>query len=355
MFSRPDFRTAVSDVQALLGTGSSGAAEVDEPTRARLAAVRQEVIASEPAGSQHRRWRPAWPARQHRRVIIGVIAVPALVAAMAAGWVIAAAPPPSRVTAAVVCYSLPHLPERGVSESAAGGVGGAVSPTVLCARQWAAGQVVSGVHQVPASLVACANPSLGEVAVFPDTTCAATGLPPLPAGYDKAARRFAALNSALIRGLIGTGTQPRCASAAAALSFTRQTARSHGFGSWRVIPPRHASGPSCWQAQPDPAAHTIQVVPQPGAYPPGVARVAQIIRTTLSVPAGSCRSGNPPENATATASKLRVALRKAGEGIWKIRIRGHASRQLPCYEEVQFPPANHKVVLDPVTFPGTTY
>jgi hypothetical protein len=354
MFSRPDFRTAVSEVQAMLGTGGSGPADVDELAGARLAAIRQAVMASDPASSQHRR-RLAWPAPAHRRVIIGVVTVPALVAAMAAGWAIAAAPPPSRLTTAVVCYSLPHLPERGVSESAAGGVGGAVPPTVLCARQWASGQVVSGVHQVPASLVACANRQLGEVAVFPDTTCAATGLPPLPAGYDKAARRFAALNSALIKALIGTGPRPRCASAATALSVIRQAARSHGFGTWRIIPARHASGPSCWQAQPDPAAHAIRVVPQPGVYPPGVTRVAHIIRTTLSVPAGSCRSGNPPENAAATASKLRAALRKAGEGIWKIRIRGRASAQLPCYEEVQFPPAHHQVVLDPVSFPGTTY
>jgi hypothetical protein len=40
----------------------------------------------------------------------------------------------------VVCYSLPHLAQNGVSENAGGGTDDGVAPTVMCARQRAAGE-----------------------------------------------------------------------------------------------------------------------------------------------------------------------------------------------------------------------
>ena len=66
--------------------------------------------------------------------------------------------------------------------------------------------------------------------------------------------------------LTGSGSQSRCVSEPAAVSFTRQALRSYGFSSWRIIPPQRAGGQLCWQAQPDPATHTIQIVPQPGVF-----------------------------------------------------------------------------------------
>ncbi len=272
MFSRPDFPSTISDVRALLGAAEVTTISLDNGARSRLATIRQAIIAEERTAGQRRVWWPARPWRRHRRLIVGSLAVPASLAAMAAGWAIATAPPASRVTLAVICYSLPHLPQQGISESAAGGIGGALTPTAMCASQWQAGDVVAGVHQAPASLVACSNPGLGEVAVFPDTTCAAAGLPPLAAGYERAARRFDAFSDALMRGLIGGGREPRCVSEAAAVSFTRKTARTHGFGSWPIISPRHAGGPACWQAAPDPATHTIQIAVQPGVLPPASTR-----------------------------------------------------------------------------------
>jgi hypothetical protein len=362
---RPDFSDAVSDIQALLGdagptmAGQDDAgttmAGLDDATPARLMRIRQAIIAQPRTSGHGRTWWPGRPQRKRRRVVLGCIAVPALLSATAAGWAIVASPPASHLTMAVVCYSLPHLPEPGISESAAGGTDPGLSPTAFCAPQWAAGDVVSGVHHVPASLVACANHALGEVAVFPDTTCAAAHLPPLPADYEQASRQFDALDNALIAGLTGSGSRSRCVSEAAAVSFTRQALRSYGFSSWRIIPPQRAGGPWCWQAQPDPATHTIQIVPQPGVYPPSVARVEQVIRETLSVPAGACRSGSTPENAASTLRKLVAALQHAGYGTWKVTLQQPATRQLPCYEEVQYPPGDHSVLLSPVGGAASTY
>jgi hypothetical protein len=355
MFSRPDFPGAVSDIQVLVGQSDAVAGDLDDATRSRLMRTRQAITARRRMSGHGRTWWPDRPQRKHHRVAIGCVLVPALLAATAAGWAIAGGPSASRVTAAVVCYSLPHLPELGISEAAAGGTAGSISPTALCARQWAAGEVVAGVHHVPASLVACANASLGEVAVFPDTTCAAVHLPPLPADYGTAARRYGALTSALADGLIGSGGQSRCVGEAVAVSFTRQTLRSHGFDNWRIIPPRNSGVPECWQALANPATQTIQIVPQPGVYPPSVAGAERVIRTALSVPAGACRSGNTPENAAATIRKLRAALRQAGDGTWTVVLRQPTTRQLPCYEQVQFPPGNHSVQLSPVAFAGSSY
>jgi hypothetical protein len=373
--SRPDFSDAVSDIQALLGDAGPTVASLDDAgttmagpddagttiaglddaTPARLMRIRQAIVAQPRTSGHGRTWWPGRPQRKRRRVVLGCIAVPALLAATAAGWAIAASPPASHLTMAVVCYSLPHLPEPGIPESAAGGTDPGLSPTAFCAPQWAAGDVVSGVHRVPASLVACANPALGEVAVFPDTTCAAAHLPPLPAGYGEASRQFYAMESALITELTGSGSQSRCVSEPAAVSFTRQALRSYGFSSWRIIPPQRAGGQLCWQAQPDPATHTIQIVPQPGVYPPSVARVEQVIRETLSVPAGACRSGSTPENAASTIRKLVAALQRAGYGTWKVTLQQPATSQLPCYEEVQYPPGDHSVLLTPVAMAASTY
>ena len=105
----------------------------------------------------------------------------------------------------------------------------------------------------------------------------------------------------------------------------------------------------------DDATHTIQIVPQPGVYPTSVARVEQVIRTTLSVPAGACRSGSAPENAAITIRKLVAALQRAGYGTWKVSLQQPTTRQLPCYEEVQYPPGDHSVLLTPVAMAGSTY
>jgi hypothetical protein len=354
MTRHPDFCDAVSDIRALLGEDGT-AAELGPSAAARLAQIRRDITAASPAASGRRAWWPHRHPRQARKVVITCVAVPAVLAAAAAGWAVATAPPASRVTLTVVCYSLPHPPERGVSESAAGGTDSGLSPVALCARQWRAGMVVPGVHRVPAGLVACANPGLGEVAVFPGTTCAAVHLPPLPAGYQRAARRFDSLTAALTAGLTGSRRIARCPSAAQALSFTRQTARAHGFSRWRIIVGQSATGQACWQAQADPAVHAIQIVPQPGGYPPAVARAERIIRTTLSVPAHACQSGSPPQDATAVTHRLRAALRRAGLGAWTITLTRRATRQQPCYEQARYPATGHAVSLTPAAFPGTTY
>ena len=323
----------VSDIRQLLADSDPAAGDLGATAPARLALIREQ-ISREPAVTPDRRtWWPSRHQRQRRRVVITCIAVPALLAATGAGWALAAQPAASRVTAAVVCYSLPHLPQNGVSENAGGGADDGVAPAVMCARQWAAGDIIPGVHRVPHQLAACAVSRLGVIGVFPDTTCAALHLPVVPAGYDAAARRFFALSSALGTGLVGNGSRPRCVAEPAAASYIRQTARKHGFGSWRVILPAVVEPGLCWQAQEDPASHTISVVPQEGVYAPGngPARIIQQVMDPLESTA-RCRAGSKPESTAAIRRELRTRLRTAGYGNWTVTVAGLPdSRSTPCY------------------------
>jgi hypothetical protein len=203
----------------------------------------------------------------------------------------------------------------------------------MCAGQWAAGEIVPGIHRVPDRLAACAVTSLGVIGVFPDTTCAALRLPEVPAGYGSAAQRFFALARALEAGLVGSGSTPRCVSEPAAASYVRQTARKHGFASWRIILPAVAEPQLCWQAQADPAAHTISVVPQPGVYAPGNGP-ARVIRQVMDplYSATRCRVGSKPESTAGVSRELRARLRTAGYGNWTVTVVGLPdSRSAPCY------------------------
>jgi hypothetical protein len=344
----------ISEIRRLLAGTDPGAGELGATAPARLALIREQ-ISTEPAVTPGRRtWWPSRHQRQRRRVVITCMAVPALVAATGAGWALAAQPAASRVTDAVVCYSLPHLPQNGADETGGGGADDGVAPTVMCARQWAAGEIVPGVHRVPRRLAACAVPSLGMIGVFPDTTCAALHLPDLPAGYITAARRFFALDRALGAGLVGSGSRPRCLSEPAAASYIRQTARKHGFASWRIILPAVVEPQLCWQAQADPASHTISVVPQDGVYARrnGPARIIQQVMDPLESTA-RCRAGSKPESTAAVIRELRTRLRTAGYGNWTVAVVGLPdSRSNPCYVTGGFSFSQRVVDINSIAWGG---
>jgi hypothetical protein len=281
MFSRASsFSTAVTDIQTLLGDASTGAADLDDSTRAWLLQTRQAITAQKRPTGRGRPWWPRRPQRQHRRrLVISCVAVPALLAVSAAGWVIATSPPASRVAGNVLCYSGRYLPGPELDQS-----GSTLltmsdgAPIAECARQWARGAVIGDAHDhyVP-PLVACVLPpgplagvgTGGGVGVFPDTTCAALHLSPLPPGYTRAARRVFALNSYLQAGMIGTASRPRCLAVPAADAYVRQALRKYGFTGWRithpwgVVQPFSGTHAGCWEGQSDSAAHTIQVLPIP--------------------------------------------------------------------------------------------
>ena len=129
-----EYSDSIAEIQSLLAATDPAAAELTRAESARLSVLGEEVTAAPDAGGQGRTWWPARQCRQHRQVLMASIAVPALLAGTAAGWVIAASPSANHLTNAVVCYSLPHPPENGISENGAGGTDPGVGPVAFCAR-----------------------------------------------------------------------------------------------------------------------------------------------------------------------------------------------------------------------------
>jgi hypothetical protein len=328
-----EYGEGIAEIQSLLAGTDPAAAQLTRAESARLSVLGAEVTAAPAPAGHGRTWWPARQYRQHRQVLLASIAVPALLAGTAAGWAIAASPAASQLTNAVVCYSLPHPPEKGISENAAGGTDSGVAPVAFCARQWAAGDVVPGVHRAPPRLAACAMPRLGDVGVFPDITCVALHLPPVPAGFVPATRTFTALQNALIDAMVGS-SHPRCVSEPAAVSDTRRIAAAYGSGRrWRIAQPKVVQPGSCWEAQADPVTHVINIFPQPGVYPPGndPGRIVEQAMAPLYSQL-RCRPGSKPESAAAIRRELLGRLLAAGFKGWKVMVVGEpASKLTPCY------------------------
>jgi hypothetical protein len=317
----------IAEIQSVLTGTDPAAAEPTEADSARLSLLSEQVTTAGETPGRGRTWWPARQYRRHRKFVITSIAVPAVVAGTAAGWVIAASPAPSQLTNAVVCYSKPHPPEKGVSETAGGGTDPGIAPVAFCARQWASGQLIPGVHRAP-HLVACAMASLGIVGVFPDTTCAALHLPPVPAGFTAAVRKFTALQNALV-----SPAGSRCLGESAAMAATRRIAAAHGFGSWRIIEPKTVPPGLCWHAQAQPQTHVIDILPQDGTYPRSneVARIVEQVMAPLWSQR-RCRPGSKPESAAAIRSELLTRLHAAGISGWKVVVESPpTSKIVPCY------------------------
>ncbi|HUB37767.1 MAG TPA: hypothetical protein VMA72_02840 [Streptosporangiaceae bacterium] len=322
------YAAGISEIRSLLAGTDPAVAEPTAADSARLSLVSGQVTAARETSGHGRTWWPARQYRRHRKIVITSIAVPAVLAGTAAGWVIAASPSPSQLTNAVVCYSLPHPPGIGVLEYAAGGTDPGIAPVAFCAQQWAAGQVIPGVHRVPPHLAACAMPNPGAVGVFPDTTCMALHLPPVPAGFIKAVRKFTALQKALI-----SPAGSRCLSESAAMAFTRRIAAAHGFGRWRIVQPKTAPPGLCWHAQAQPQTHVIDILAEDGVYPRSneVARIVERVMAPLYT-RRRCRPGSQPESAAAIRSELLTRLREAGFKGWKVVVESEpASKLSPCY------------------------
>jgi hypothetical protein len=322
------YAAGIAEIQSLLAGTDPAGADAAAADFARLSLLSEQVTAAPETPGHGRTWWPARQYRRHRKIVITSIAVPAVLAGTAAGWVIAASPSPSQLTNAVVCYSLPHPPENGVSETGAGGTDPGIAPVAFCAQQWAAGQVIAAVHRVPPHLAACAMPNLGDVGVFPDTTCMALHLPPVPAGFIEAVRKFNALQNAL--------TSPagsRCLSESAAMAATRRIAAAHRFGRWRIVQPKTAQPGLCWQAQAQPQTRVIDILPEQGVYPRSneVARIVEQVMAPLYTKL-RCRPGSKLESAAAIRSELLTRLRAAGVEGWKVVVEGlPADKFAPCY------------------------
>lgn len=341
MSSRFDFDRDVADIQALMGDTRRDPAwwpgdKLADAELARLTQIRQDVTAVPRTPGRRRTWWPIRPQRRHRRLVISCVALPVLLGATAAGWVVASSSPAIRVAGMVYC----HGPQRQQVTYMTTSDGSA--PTELCARFWAGGQVTGRpVRHVP-RLVACALPisrnpgsvNQGGVGVFPDTTCAALHLRPLPAGYREAARQLSDLERYL-----QAGQRDHCRSVPAADAYARGALARFGFTGWVISHP-WGSGPppgfgpqGCWEAQADGAARALQVLPAPGKYPtpPAARGPLRVMARVLAVPAPRCGRGDPPQHATAAARMLRAALSQAGYGRWRILVSRATSPTLPCY------------------------
>lgn len=132
-------------------------------------------------------------------------------------------------------------------------------PVEVCEELWEEGVVAEGVSEAP-PLVACVPPEDPAVSVFPGEqgTCEELGMSPLPAGYRKAAERFAAMREEMVR-----RTQPRapddCLGVEEARAIAREVLDAHGFGDWviEVSPAPSEGGRVCVTVAFDPPDRAV--------------------------------------------------------------------------------------------------
>jgi hypothetical protein len=113
------------------------------------------------------------------------------------------------------------------------------TPVAICADVWRQGGLGNGT--VPKRLDACVL-ATGAIGVFPSSggdTCAKLGLVALPASYASEAKRFAALQDAIIArlGRPASGSSrrgPQCVGAKEATAFVKRELDAHGYRDWQI-------------------------------------------------------------------------------------------------------------------------
>jgi hypothetical protein len=246
--------------------------EVPDGRAAATGANGQTVVPTTPAAvaGKGRSWWPNHRQRQRRRkIVITCVAVPALAAATAAGWVIASSQPADRLAANIVCFASAREKADGNAVVPATGR----APTAVCAQLWASGVVITGHHSVP-RLVACSlrESDGGTIAVFPDTTCAAEHLPPLPPGYQAAASQFVRLEKALNADGISpqewlSNPPTRCVSKEAGIAYAQRALQRSGLTGWQIVVGKFGPQARCAYAEATSSTHSVQVFG--GAVGPG--------------------------------------------------------------------------------------
>jgi hypothetical protein len=334
MFRKTTAGSDMADIRDRLAGTDPARGELDRDSIARLAAIGDRIgaqpVAAQAPRRRERAWWPGRPAPRRRRAVITFVAVPALLAASAAGWAIAHGRTAGQVTGGVACYAAPRFPSSAAIVSATG-----QSPAQICTQIWAEGAIPGshGTHVPP--LVSCVLPAGDAVGVFPDTSCAALRLQPLPGGYQRAAARF----SALVNHLNAQIGRSKCVSEPQAAADARQALRAYGFTGWRVTGYRQGPGTGCAMFAADSESHLILITSVPGQ---GVAAV----QVPGLRPRSRCTAGNPPEDTRVVLREFRAALRAAGYGQWKVVVGSPDSRAQPCYGSVGYDPAHRTISLD---------
>lgn len=334
MFSKTRTGSDMADIRDRLAGMDPAQGELDGDSAARLAGIGDRIgaqaVAAPARGRRDRAWWPGRPAPRRRRAMITFVAVPALLAASAAGWAIVRDRTATQVTDGIACYAAPHFPSSAAIVSANG-----ESPATVCAQLWAEGAIPGkpGTHVPP--LVACVLPSGGAVGVFPGTSCATLRLQPLPAGYQRAAAAI----TALVRHLDVRFGSSKCVSEPQAMEYARQALRTYGFTGWRVTGYQPGPGSRCAMFGADSEHHTIFITSAPGQ---GIESVS----VPGLRPRSRCTAGNPPENTKVVLRQFRAALRAAGYGQWKVVVGTRVSRAQPCYGSVGYDPAHRTISLE---------
>jgi hypothetical protein len=270
----PDDDT-IQDIRGLLSAADPATHSTDAEAD-RLRQIRASVMAARVAQRDRRAapkasrpWRP--DSLRRRPLIVTAIAVPVLMAATGAGWLISLSPAALRVSPDVACYSASTAASsRSTLLTASRGQ----PPTVVCAQAWATGAVPGrhpGHYPVP-RLVACSLPvgrerafgGMGTVGVFPDTTCARLHLAPLPAGYAAAARAVTALQRVVEHDV----NVRQCQSRATVVADANRALARFRLPGWKVtypfgtsLPARDRGHRACWYAQVNSAAAAVQAYP----------------------------------------------------------------------------------------------
>jgi hypothetical protein len=197
------------------------------------------------------------PTRRRRRWVALVLA-PAAALSVAAGAYALITASAEDVVDGIRCYAATST-ESDATVVAADGR----HPVEACAELWDAGVVAEGVTEAPA-LVACLPPGDQAVEVFPGTqgTCEELAMSPLPAGYVRAAERFAAMRQELV-----SRTQPTtpddCLGLDRARAIAREVLDAHGFTDWTVEVGSgdSVSGQTCVAVTFDPPGRAVVLLP----------------------------------------------------------------------------------------------
>lgn len=274
-------------------------------------------------------------AARKRRLLIGGT-LPVVLAVSAAGWAITNRPA-DQVTGGIGCYAEARLNAEADIVPATSG-----QPTELCANDWASGPLharLTNSAEVP-PLVACVLPNGGAVGVFPDTTCAALRLQPLPVGYGDAAAKFASLRD----DLRDRFAQSRCVSISDGVRLVKTALAEHGFTGWTVKTAQTGTATPCAAFAPDSEHRTITVV---GQLSPDLLAV---VDNALNSVNGTCRAGTAPTSADAARDAVNEALRRAGYTSWAVTIdAGQTSTaEQPCYSP-SFDPRTHRISFSTYT------
>lgn len=201
------------------------------------------------------------PARRRRRLVVALVPAVVVLLAATAFTTYALTRNPTHLES-IGCYDRASLSANTAVVSADGR-----DPVAICTDVWQQGALG---EPIPTRLEACVLQS-GAIGVFPSArngTCGALGLAPLPASHAARAKRFAALQKAIVArlGEPASGSSkrgPQCVGKTAAERFVRRTLDARGYGDWQIkiaggtfTPARPCAEPSF-----DTGAKTLYLLP----------------------------------------------------------------------------------------------